>query len=237
MTMRTHAIMSPGHSARVTESMDLSYLAFCKRYRSSYETPSPSPTLPVRMRYRGMSEPILDTNNEEDEIGEEDTDKDRLDGKGYGLDEKGHGLDDEGYGLDNEGHGLDDEGHGLDDEGRGLDEEQAVMIAKADVSEPLGLRYEALRQQELAADEASPVATPTATIPVDKDQFIEIGAQLELYEGILQNHTQRLYAMPPTLFAELDRDVRELYTRALQRPVLVLEAWARHIDTHMADMS
>ncbi|GKC72314.1 putative ribonuclease H-like domain-containing protein, partial [Tanacetum coccineum] len=30
----------------------------------------------------------------------------------------------------------------------------------------------------------SPVATPTATIPVDKDQFIEVGAQLELYESI-----------------------------------------------------
>ncbi|GKD85419.1 hypothetical protein Tco_1356573, partial [Tanacetum coccineum] len=37
------------------------------RYKSSYETPSPSaslassPTLPIRKRYRGTSEPILDT--------------------------------------------------------------------------------------------------------------------------------------------------------------------------------
>ncbi|GKC21531.1 hypothetical protein Tco_1023681, partial [Tanacetum coccineum] len=61
---------------------------------------------------------------------------------------------------------------------------------------------------------ASPVATPTATIPVDEDQFIEIGAQLELYGGILQDHTQRLDAMPPTLFADIDKDVRELYTRS-----------------------
>ncbi|GKE82887.1 hypothetical protein Tco_1552887, partial [Tanacetum coccineum] len=42
---------------------------------------------------------------------------------------------------------------------------------------------------------ASPVATPTATILIDEDQFIEIGAQLELYGGILQDHTQRLDAM------------------------------------------
>ncbi|GJX64186.1 hypothetical protein Tco_0298529 [Tanacetum coccineum] len=61
---------------------------------------------------------------------------------------------------------------------------------------------------------ASPVATLTTTILVDEDQFIEIGAQLELYGGILQDHTQRLDTMPPTLFAEIDRDVRDLYTRS-----------------------
>ncbi|GKD19646.1 hypothetical protein Tco_1208804 [Tanacetum coccineum] len=61
---------------------------------------------------------------------------------------------------------------------------------------------------------ASPVATPTATIFVDEDQFIKVGAQLELYEGILQDHTQCLDAMPPILFADIDRDVRELYTRS-----------------------
>ncbi|GKD25732.1 hypothetical protein Tco_1231946 [Tanacetum coccineum] len=108
---------------------------------------------------------------------------------------------------------------------------------------------------------ASPVSTPTATIPVDEDRFIEIGAQLELYEGILQDHTQCLDAMPPTLFVDIDRDMRELYTRsgvvrgeifsqryrfrslkleqertaltfgALWRTVLALEAWTGYIDT------
>ncbi|GKB83118.1 hypothetical protein Tco_0950013 [Tanacetum coccineum] len=34
---------------------------------------------------------------------------------------------------------------------------------------------------------ALPVATPTATISVDEDRFIKIGAQLELYGGILQD--------------------------------------------------
>nr|GEW86190.1 hypothetical protein [Tanacetum cinerariifolium] len=77
----------------------------------------------------------------------------------------------------------------------------------------------------------------------------------------------RLDAMPPTLFVEIDRDVRELYTRsravkdeifskryqfrslehkqertavtfrALWRPVLALEAWAGRVDTRMTDMS
>ncbi|GJU25972.1 hypothetical protein Tco_1164593 [Tanacetum coccineum] len=51
--------------------------------------------------------------------------------------------------------------------------------------------------------------------------------------------------MPPTLFVGIDRDVRELYTRSgvvrdnifSLRPVLALEAWARHVDTRMADLS
>nr|GEU87110.1 hypothetical protein [Tanacetum cinerariifolium] len=59
-----------------------------------------------------------------------------------------------------------------------------------------------------------PIATSIATIPVNEDQFIEVGAQLELYRGILQDHTQHLDAMPPTLFAKIDRDVKELYTKS-----------------------
>nr|GFB12845.1 hypothetical protein [Tanacetum cinerariifolium] len=61
---------------------------------------------------------------------------------------------------------------------------------------------------------ASPMATSTAILGVDQDKFIEVGAQLELYRGILQDHTQRLDAMPPTLFAEIIKGVRELYTRS-----------------------
>ncbi|GJS79080.1 hypothetical protein Tco_0728961 [Tanacetum coccineum] len=114
---------------------------------------------------------------------------------------------------------------------------------------------------------ASLVATSTATISVGEDQFIEVGAQLELHGSILQDHTQRLDALPPTLIADIDRDVRELYTRsgvvraeiflqryrfrsleheqertavmfgALWRSVLALKALAGHVDTLMADMS
>ncbi|GKA87631.1 putative ribonuclease H-like domain-containing protein [Tanacetum coccineum] len=61
---------------------------------------------------------------------------------------------------------------------------------------------------------ASPVATLAATISVDKDQFLEVGAHLELYGSILHDHTQRLDALPSTLFEGYDRDLRELYTRS-----------------------
>ncbi|GJW84493.1 hypothetical protein Tco_0157638 [Tanacetum coccineum] len=73
MAMRTQATLSPGISARVIEVMTLSPLSFCKRYISSYETPSPSSspvpsmTLPLWKRYRGTSEPIKDSKVEDTE--------------------------------------------------------------------------------------------------------------------------------------------------------------------------
>nr|GEY07951.1 hypothetical protein [Tanacetum cinerariifolium] len=92
-------------------------------------------------------------------------------------------------------------------------------------------RVSASRQPTLTTwidpEDSSPMATSTATIPVDEDQFIEVGAQLKLYRSILQDHTQHLDAMPPILFAEIDRDEMTVVTfGALWRPVLTLEAWA-----------
>ncbi|GKA83112.1 hypothetical protein Tco_0789860 [Tanacetum coccineum] len=350
-------------SARIAEEDALSPSSFCKRYRSSYETSSSSSlTLPVRKRYRGTSELILDTDSEGDELGEEDTEEDESsdaddERESQGLDDEGQGLDDEGQGLDDEGQGLDDEGQGLEDEGPGMEEEeeaapegqqQAVLVVDTAASEPLGLGYGAARRRALESTEeiapstyevgqssrsvpeqegverisafrqptlvtwvdpedgrvytdistyvplaalvqtspspewslsslpvslsslvfpsplASQMATPTATISVDEDQFLEVGAQLELYESILHDHTQRLDALPPTLFEGYDRDLRELYTRsgvvrdeifsqryrfrslereqeratvtfnAIWRPILALEAWAGQTDAYRA---
>ncbi|GKE28583.1 hypothetical protein Tco_1443967, partial [Tanacetum coccineum] len=275
MTVCAQPVMSPGHSARVTEAMALSDLAFRKRYRSSYETPSSSSSLafPVRKRYRGTSELILDIDSEEDVIGEEDTDED----EGHGLDEEGHGLDDEGHSVESDGLGL---GYGALRRRELAVEEDHVYITfevgqgSGSVPEPeRPERVSALRQPTLTtwidpedgityidvpaypppappaqtppspewssgslpvspapsavtspisspmisltilSPIASPVTTPTATIPVDEDQLIDIGVQFELYGSILQDHTQRLNAMQHTLFADIEWDVRELYTR------------------------
>ncbi|GJU19860.1 hypothetical protein Tco_1153202 [Tanacetum coccineum] len=83
---------------------------------------------------------------------------------------------------------------------------------------------------------ASPATTLKATISVDKNQFLEVGAQLELYGSILYDHTQRLDALPPTLFEGYDRDLRELYTSLRQRPMLALEAWTGHVDARKAEL-
>ncbi|GKD10053.1 hypothetical protein Tco_1189738, partial [Tanacetum coccineum] len=123
MTVRAQPVMSYGYSARVTQAMALSDLAFRKRYRSSYESlpsPSPSPTLPVWKRYRGTSEPILDIDSEEDEIGGEDADEDGGD-ESSNADDEGHELEDESHKLDDEGYELYSEDCGLDDEGRSVE--------------------------------------------------------------------------------------------------------------------
>ncbi|GJX14259.1 hypothetical protein Tco_0206017 [Tanacetum coccineum] len=133
MIVRDQPAMSSGHSARVAEAMALSDSAFRKRYRSSYETPSPSSILLVWKRYRVTFELILDTDSDGDELGDEDTDEDGedessdADDERERLDDEGHGLDDEGHGLDDKGHGLDDEDHGLEDEGLGLEEENEAI--------------------------------------------------------------------------------------------------------------
>ncbi|GJS71446.1 hypothetical protein Tco_0704287 [Tanacetum coccineum] len=137
--------------------------------------------------------------------------------------------------------GFEDEGLGFEEEVALGGQQQAVPVVDTAVSEPLGLGYGAARRRALESVEeiapispsshivpsliASPVATPTATISVDEDQFIEVGAQLELHGSILHDHTQRLDALPPTL------------RYRFRRPVLALEAWAGRVDTRLADMS
>ncbi|GKG03095.1 hypothetical protein Tco_0310731, partial [Tanacetum coccineum] len=50
MAVRTQPTLSPGMSARIVEAAAFSPSSFHKRYRSSYETPSPSLslTLPIQ---------------------------------------------------------------------------------------------------------------------------------------------------------------------------------------------
>nr|GEY40439.1 hypothetical protein [Tanacetum cinerariifolium] len=202
-------------SARIVEEAALSSSLFCKRYRSSYETPSPSSslTLPIRKRYWGTSDLVEYTKDES------------LD-----LDTKGEGSEDEGPCSNEEEAVL---------EGQKL----AVLVVDTMADEPLGLGYEALRRHELTLGEgsmpstfeigqnsssapaqqrtpaspkwsfdslpvlpsspivpnpvASPVTSPIAMIVVDEDEFLEVGAQLELHGSILHDHTHRLDALPP----------------------------------------
>ncbi|GJX64650.1 hypothetical protein Tco_0298993, partial [Tanacetum coccineum] len=134
-------VLSPSYSARIAEAAAVSDVSFRKRFRSSYES-SPSPTVPVRKRYRGTSEFILGTDIERDELKDEevedssDSDSGSEDAEDEGLTAgvKGPCMDDEVYGLDDESHGSDDESCGIDDEGYrvesdglGLEEEEEAV--------------------------------------------------------------------------------------------------------------
>ncbi|GJX68990.1 hypothetical protein Tco_0304717 [Tanacetum coccineum] len=210
-------------SARIVEAAALSPSSFCKRYRSSYETSSSSLILLVRKIYKGTSELILDTDSERDELGEEDTKVDEEDKSSDVHDkrERVRGLEDEGLGLEEE-------------EVVPGGQQQAVPIVETATSESLGLGYGALRRPELAVGEDQVLSTfevdpedgrvyidipayvPLAA-PVQTPPFLEwsLGSlPLELHGSILYDHTPRLDALPPTLVADINRDVRELYTRS-----------------------
>nr|GEU98684.1 hypothetical protein [Tanacetum cinerariifolium] len=172
--------MSFGHSTKVAEAMALSDLAFRKRYRSSYETPSPSLTFSIRKRYIGTSELILDTGGEEDELGDEDTDQDG-EVESLGMDDERE-RERERERSDDKDQGLDDEGCSLEGEGLGLEEEeevvpkgqqQAVLVVDTTVSEPLRLGYGALIHRELAVGEDQPTLT-TWVDPRDDRVYIDI---------------------------------------------------------------
>nr|GEZ12448.1 hypothetical protein [Tanacetum cinerariifolium] len=140
MAVRVPPVMSPGLSAGMAEVAAMSNSTFCKRFRYSYDS-SPSPTLPVRKRYKGTSKLVLGTDSKEDEEVEESSDSDieskdvedkgpttkdkdpTAEDEGLATRVEGPSIDDESYGLDSESHGVDDESHGLDDESYGIDGE------------------------------------------------------------------------------------------------------------------
>nr|GEZ08578.1 hypothetical protein [Tanacetum cinerariifolium] len=71
MAVCVSPVMSHGLSVSIAEVAAMSDLTFRKRFRSFYDS-SPSPTFQVRKRYRGMYGLILDTDSEEDDLGDED---------------------------------------------------------------------------------------------------------------------------------------------------------------------
>ncbi|GJR77912.1 hypothetical protein Tco_0090277 [Tanacetum coccineum] len=191
MVVRVPHAMSSGLFAGMAEVATMSEFVFCKRFWSSYES-SPSvspPELPSRKCYRGTSELVKDSkedDDEEDEEIEESMDSDSVsedaedegpttededpvaEDEGLTAGVEGPGMDDEGYGLDDESHGIDDEGHSVESDGLGLEEEeeavpggqqQAAPVVGITVSTPLGLGYGALRHRELALEEGDVYST------------------------------------------------------------------------------
>nr|GFB99499.1 hypothetical protein [Tanacetum cinerariifolium] len=147
MDVRVLPVRSPRLSAGIAEVATMLDSAFRKRFRYSYDS-SPSPTLPVRKRYRGTSELIFSTDS--DEIDESlDSDSESEDAK-----DKGPTAEDE----DDESRGLDDEGLGIESDGLGLGEEdavpegqqQAAPVVRTTVSTPLGLGSLEHEQERIA---------------------------------------------------------------------------------------
>ncbi|GKE04205.1 hypothetical protein Tco_1396223, partial [Tanacetum coccineum] len=167
MAVRVPPVMSSDLFASIAEVAAMFESAFRKRFRSFYES-SPlvsPPDLPSRKHYRGASELVEDSKDDDDEEDEDPVAEDegltaRV--KGPGMDGESYGLDSESYGMDDESRSLDDEGHSIESDGLDLEEEeedvpggqqQAASIVGIAVSAPLGLGYGALRCRELALED------------------------------------------------------------------------------------
>ncbi|GKA05082.1 hypothetical protein Tco_0684202 [Tanacetum coccineum] len=185
MVVHVPPAMLSGHSASMAGMAAMSESALRKRFWSSYES-SPSvspPDLPSRNRYRGMSELVEDSEEDDDKEDKEieesmdsDTISEDAEDEGPTVEDEdpavedeglitvvnGLGMDDEGYGLDDESHGKDHEGYSVESDRISLEEEeeavlegqqQAAPVVRTAMSAPLGLGYGALRRHELALEE------------------------------------------------------------------------------------
>ncbi|GKF51256.1 hypothetical protein Tco_0147723 [Tanacetum coccineum] len=139
--------------------------AFCKRFRSSYESlPSSSPPdLPSRKRYRGMFELVKDNEEEEDDEEEEDEVEESSD-----FDSVSEDAEDEGPTAEDKDPAARDEGVAMRDEdpsmrveslSLGGDEvvprgqQRVALVVETVVGERLRLGYGALRRREIALGE------------------------------------------------------------------------------------
>nr|GEU39582.1 ribonuclease H-like domain-containing protein [Tanacetum cinerariifolium] len=182
--------------------------------------------------------------------------------EGPGSDDEGPGLDDEGLDSEDEGPGLSYGGlrHRELELGEGsvpstfkITHISRSMLGQQRVEETPtprlrvhtiwtppspGWSFGSLPASPSSLSITTPVAslvtTPAATIAVGEDEFLEVGVQLELHESIFLDHTQCLDALPPALFKGYYRDLMELYTSAIWRPILALEACLGQTDAQRA---
>ncbi|GKB95205.1 hypothetical protein Tco_0981342, partial [Tanacetum coccineum] len=255
MAVRTQPTLSPGFSTRLTEAMALSPSSFCKRYRSSYETPSssaspaPSPTLHIWKRYWGTFEPILGTETKDDESEAEGAGSgtpvevitaDRPLGLGYVAARRraleiAEKISPSTFEIGQSARSAPDQ-QVVDETPTPRIPARSTWIDAEDGTICLDIKIDPLSRapfQTPTSPEwssgflpilpasltvplpvASPATTLVATIAVDKDEFLEVGVQLELHRSILYDHTQRLDALLPTLLEGHGRDVTELFDRS-----------------------
>ncbi|GKD94834.1 hypothetical protein Tco_1374671 [Tanacetum coccineum] len=196
MAVRVPHAMSLGLSASMAEVAAMSESMLRKRFRSSCQS-SPSvspPDLPLRKRYRGTSELVEgseEDDDEEDEEIEESMDSDSVsedaEDEGPTAEDEDSAAEDAGLtagveapGIDDEDYDLDDETHGRDDEGRGIDDE--VHSVKSD---RLGLEEEEVIPG--GQQQAAPVVRTIMSAPLGLRYGASRRRELALEEGNVYN--------------------------------------------------
>ncbi|GJV85085.1 hypothetical protein Tco_1524983 [Tanacetum coccineum] len=235
MVVRVPPAMSPGLFASMAEVAAMSDSAFCKRFRSSYESsPSLSPLdLPLRKPYQGMSELVEDDDEEEDDEEEKDEEEDE--------DIEREPLRDEGLIAGDEGPGIRVESLSLGgDEVVPEGQQRATLVVETAVAPsivPLPIS-----SPMIPLTVPSPVASP-ATAEIE-GSLTELGTRVEIQGGLIRDHTVRLEELSPALF---ERDIIKesraesrigfvVTFRAIWRPVLALESWTGQTDAQRATL-
>nr|GEW88392.1 hypothetical protein [Tanacetum cinerariifolium] len=217
-----------------------------------------------------------------------------VDDESYGLDDESYGLNDESHDVDDDSRGLDEEGHSVEINGLGLEEDRRLYMGVSSRQlrlwgqlQPTPTTWTYSEDDMVYIDvpiyppPAPPVQTPplpewmSGSLPISPSpSVVPSSVSSPMIPLIVPSPIASLMATLTTTipvdedqFIEIDRDVRELYTRsgavrgeifsqryrfksleheqqrtvmtfeALWRPVLALEAWARRVDTQMTDMS
>ncbi|GJX61041.1 hypothetical protein Tco_0293941 [Tanacetum coccineum] len=222
MTVRAQPVMSPGHSARVIEAMALLDSAFRKRYGSSYETPSPSPTLLVRKRYRGTPEPILNTDSlvgRDKKRSEPKEDRGRSRVPDVEMREEEAVPEGQQRALaaeEDQVHSTFEVGYGSGSVPEPKRPELYIDIPAYPPPAPLVQTPPSLEW----SSGSLPISPTHSTVPSPiSSSMISLTVPSPIASPV---------ATPTATISRIDRDVR--------RPVLALEAWARHVDTRMEDM-
>ncbi|GJZ67832.1 zf-CCHC domain-containing protein [Tanacetum coccineum] len=212
-------------------------------------------------------EDTKDDDEDESSDADDERESQGLDDEGHGLDDEDHGLGDESQGLEDEGLGLEEEEEAVPEGQQQAvlvvetaTSEPIRLGYEALRRQKEGVeRISAFRQPTLVtsvdpeddrvytdisayAPPAAPVQTPPSpkwslgSLPVSPLSFV-VPSPIASPVATPTTTISSLDALPPTLVVDIDWDVRDLYTRALWRLVLALEAWVGHVDTWLVDMS
>ncbi|GJS25963.1 hypothetical protein Tco_0486583 [Tanacetum coccineum] len=234
MAVRVSPAMSPGLSTSITEVATMSDLAFRKRFRYSYETsPTSSPLdLPLRKRSRGTSELVEEVEEWDDE--EEDEEVEEKD-EGPAEGDVGLAARDKVLGMRVESLGLGGNEAVLEGQQRATPVVKTSMDPKdgrayidvpaypppvppvqtppspewssgsLPISTTPSITLSPILSPMIPLTVPSPVASPAT---VKAEGFLtELGAQVEMQEGLIHDHTVRLGDLSPALFERYDRDI------------------------------
>ncbi|GKC63118.1 hypothetical protein Tco_1095716 [Tanacetum coccineum] len=235
MAVHTQPTLSPGLSDRLTEEMALSPSLFRKRYRSSYDTSSSSsssPTLISRKRYR-ESEDAASEDQQHQAIQADDTAEDESLGLGYRVArcralELARGLVTSTYKDLEDGKFYMD----LECDMPLVHSPMQTLPSPVQIPSSPGWSLEPLLDSPVIASLVAPLVPVAA---VGEDDFLGIGALLELHERAVREeiHSQcfRLRSL------ERAHKQAMITFGALWRLVLALETWVRHSDAQRAALN